>query len=809
MLEPASQDANHEKHLLYGTNFETRIVAVEMTRDSSIRIYKRIDGSVSYYDDFFHPFFLLSDLSLLDRFSKDYGREDLSGSHYYKHLVKFRTWKEHWFAVKHVTQAYSRLKGKNVESYRNVTPLLVIPNPQAQYMAYTGKTLFKGMDFNDLYRMQLDIEVYSEHGFPDAERPEDRIIIIALSDNKGWEHAIEARKSDEKAMLEELCRTIWEKDPDVIEGHNIFNFDLDYILKRCALHDVIFLAGRDDSPPRTFATRGKVGDAQVEYSACYFHGRHVIDTFFMLQQYDTKKRELEEYKLKYAASFLGLAKDKRAVVDAGNMKWCWENQPEQTIRYSLDDVYDVKMLSEYLCRNTGIFYQCQMLPVSFQTLALMGDGSKIQSLMMRAYFANRHSLPKPQTKLTYEGARKEVFRTGLGKPVIHADVTSLYPSIMLNHSIKPATDDLGIFLTLLSSLKKIRLNAKAEMRQAKDDSERAKLEALQLTYKVLINSFYGYLGYSLGLFNDMSQAAKVTETGRDLLTQMIKLITETGGTVLEADTDGIYFVPPKDFSAAEQHERFVAIISDMMPEGIDIEYDGTYPRMLSYKKANYVLQKPDGSLVIKGASFRSRAVEKFTRQFIREAVESFLSEDLNGFLNLYGTYKNKLINRELDITDISKKERLRQTLEEYEEKTKDGGPRLAAYQIALRSSGRCRKGDQIEYYITGNKKTVRNWEAAKPVEEWKPDARDENVKYYLKRLDLAANRFENFSKGLDIYTPGEPAITITPSIVKLFALLPPRKRARPERLHSRQVEQFFTRVKEDISGVKNEETEPQ
>ena len=124
------------------------------------------------------------------------------------------------------------------------------------------------MGFDETYRMQLDIETYTEGGFPDALRPEDRIIVVALTDNRGWECALHAKDHDEASILRELVRTIRQKDPDIIEGHNIFNFDLDYILKRCQLHNIKFKVGRDGSEPRTYISRGKVGDTQVEYNAC-------------------------------------------------------------------------------------------------------------------------------------------------------------------------------------------------------------------------------------------------------------------------------------------------------------------------------------------------------------------------------------------------------------------------------------------------------------------------------------------------------------------------------------------------------------
>ena len=61
---------------------------------------------------------------------------------------------------------------------------------------------------------------------------------------------------------------------------------------------------------------------------------------------------------------------------------------------------------------------------------------------------------------------------------------------------------------MLADLTRRRLDAKAESRravQAGHEAERA-WEGMQGSFKVLINSFYGYLGYGGGLFNDYDAA---------------------------------------------------------------------------------------------------------------------------------------------------------------------------------------------------------------------------------------------------------------------------------------------------------------
>ena len=77
----------------------------------------------------------------------------------------------------------------------------------------------------------------------------------------------------------------------------------------------------------------------------------------------------------------------------------------------------------------------------------------------------------------------------------------------------------------------------------------------------------------------------------------------------------------------------------------------------------------------------------------------------------------------------------------------DGTTRLSPQQVAHRGNHQLRKmqaGARVTYYITGTKKTVKAYESAKLVEEWEDGGRDENVAYYLAKLDELAGKFEAF-----------------------------------------------------------------
>jgi hypothetical protein len=54
-------------------------------------------------------------------------------------------------------------------------------------------------------------------------------------------------------------------------------------------------------------------------------------------------------------------------------------------------------------------------------------------------------------------------------------------------------------------------------------------------------------------------------------------------------------------------------------------------------------------------------------------------------------------------------------------------------------------GDQISYYITATPKKIPAYEAAKLASEFDPEKRDENVDYYVAKLDELVKKFRGLS----------------------------------------------------------------
>ena len=128
-------------------------------------------------------------------------------------------------------------------------------------------------------------------------------------------------------MLAELVQLLRERDPDVIEGHNIYAFDLAYLMARCERYGMPFAIGRDGSVPRTFPSSMRFAERTVDFPALDIAGRHVIDTYLQVMAFDVFKRDLPDYTLKTAARYFGLASAQRTYIEGRDIARVWQERP--------------------------------------------------------------------------------------------------------------------------------------------------------------------------------------------------------------------------------------------------------------------------------------------------------------------------------------------------------------------------------------------------------------------------------------------------------------------------------------------------
>jgi DNA polymerase, archaea type len=731
-----------QSEVLFGADSEKGIVAVEPVGQGTMRLFIRDGEDLQTRDEIFTPFMLVEDEELMKGFKKPYQAEKLSSGNEYKYLILFEAWDD-------CQKARTFLQNKTGDSASSPqSPYLFLSDPVQQFLLFTGKTLFKGLEFKDVHRLAMDIETACATGyeFSNPEREEDRIISIALASSRGRAEVLFGREMGEKELLLSLSDRIREMDPDVIEGHNLFNFDLEYIRARAKMNGVKLSWGRGGNEPQIRRSRFTVAERIIDFSRMDIFGRHVVDTMFMLQYYDVSARELESYGLKSAARHFGLAEEDRTYIEGKDVQWFYDNEPEKLKKYNLEDAKETLALSELL--GYSFFLQARIFPFSFQNIFVRGNATKINALFLREYIRKRTSVPKPKGAREFEGGYTDVFVHGLVQNVVHCDVASLYPSVMISYGLKPSGDSLDVFLPLLGNLRRFRLEAKNLAHKADNPHQRDYYQALQQTFKVLINSFYGYLGTELHHFADPRVAAEVTRTGREVIRNMLDWLRKEGATPVEIDTDGIYFVPPPKVSTEKEAADLVERLSRSLPEGIEVGMDGHYPAMFSYKMKNYALLDDKGRMLIKGSALKSRGMEKFLRDFLSRMLHLLLDGRGERVRNLLEDYLSKIEKHEMDISLLAKTETIAESLESYKQKIQAGKRNPAAlYELALASGRPYRAGDQLSYYVTGSKKGVRVYENCKLVSGHDPSSPDENVPYYHDKLISLFEKFREFLPG--------------------------------------------------------------
>jgi DNA polymerase, archaea type len=617
---------------------------------------------------------------------------------------------------------------------------------ESQFLLQQRGRLFGDMGFAKLRRCQVDIETGSADGaFSDASRPDDRVLAIGMRFAGSDKLLLLEEMSDEaeKRLLLSFNAELAALDPDVIEGHNIFKFDLDYLRSRCRLRRVPCAWGRFGQKATFRNSRLKVAERWIDFPRCDLPGRAVIDTYLLALLNDITTRELNSYGLKEVAVHFGITEEEsleRTYIEGSRIADAFVNDRARFCAYLSDDLRETEGLANLLLPT--YFEQARAFPIPLQEATLRGTTVKIDLLFLEEYYHAGQSCPQPPEIRPFDGGYTRSFNEGVFRHVLHFDVASLYPSLLLNIARNPANDTLGVFIPLLRRLLEYRLKYKQVARSAPDAAERDEAQARQAAYKILINSFYGYLGFSGARFGDGELAAEVTRRGRELLQQLIDEFGRHGCKILEADTDGIYLSSDEFF---EKPEELLARVVPILPAGIELEFDGSYDSMFCYKAKNYALLD-SGKVTLRGSALRSRGVEPYLKKLTDSLISYLLGVSDKSPAGLIEGYRRQLGERSLVVAEIAKGEVLGMNPESYERFIAGGGkPRRASAEAALQMSPRPRMGERVTYYITPKQKgKTSDWQRARPLVLHDPVSAPYDPEHYAGKLDDWLERYGKF-----------------------------------------------------------------
>lgn len=617
--------------LIYGKNNLERIVSIEPGEESVEIFQQKEDGTIF---STFEPlkYWILSDQAQ----GRDWIR--LEGNLHYK-------WGRQFSSREDFSKVRSWLKKNNHEAYS-------IWDARESFMVKNGHTYYKGMKPNELSILSFDLETTGLDGSTD----DVLLISNTFRNSKG---AIERRLfaydeyESEADFVADWCEWVKKKDPNLIVGHNIIGFDFNFLLKKHRLS-----LGRNNSnlDQENYESRFRVdGTRELNFHKVRCYGREIIDTMFLAYRYDIATKKYDSYGLKNIIKQEGLEKADRQFYDASQIRFKYKDPVEwaKIKEYCIHDSDDSLALFDLMCPPA--FYSTQTIPRSFQSVHESATGAHINGIMVRAYLQDKHSLPKASESVDFEGAIS-LGNAGLYSNVHKVDVASLYPSIMIQYEVfDKDKDPKEYFKKLVKTFTELRLEYK---KKAKEDKY---YDDLQSSFKIFINSAYGFLGTRGLLFNSPANAALITRTGREILTKCMDWAERNGKILVNADTDSIsYCEGDMSFMSKEQRKSNLDEINKLYPPRISWEDDGYYQKVCVLKAKNYILKDESGKVKIKGAAVKVTSKEPALREFVNKIIDSILN-DREDFKEIYETYVQEILNVK-DIRRWSSKKTLSNTM---------------------------------------------------------------------------------------------------------------------------------------------------
>src|SRR4030095_366094 len=254
------------------------------------------------------------------------------------------------------------------------------------------------------------------------------------------------------------------------EGHNLFRFNLPYLVSRAKKAKTKLDWGRRGGFLRSHPSRLQIAEKTIDYPKFVAECRHFVDTFLLAQFYDVGMRSLVGFERLDVARHFGFCDSEGLSALTGKeLQRAYIDNSERFREWALCAVRETRAIADLL--SPSYYIQAQIFPYNYQDVIVRGNATRINALFLREYFQQRHSIPEMPMTRTFEGGYTAVFFTGVARNVWHCDIASLYPSVMLQFDCFPASDRLQIFRHLLTDLRTFRLQAKSDMRGAKAPKE--------------------------------------------------------------------------------------------------------------------------------------------------------------------------------------------------------------------------------------------------------------------------------------------------------------------------------------------------
>ena len=407
----------------------------------------------------------------------------------------------------------------------------------------------------------VDIETDMDEDFPEPENPQYPISCLTVEDtftNKKITLFYQSPKVEQKLkesetvklfkteedMLGYFIKTIQEFDPDILTGWNGLEFDLSYLINRMKLLGI------------QYSKLSPMGIVRIDpkWKNVTIKGIITID---MLESYKhfrgiSNQGRSESYSLDFVSEqILGEGKIEHEV----DFHDLWVKFPEKLIEYNRKDVELIRRINEKI--GLFDFFNSIRTKACSQFNSVPFESILIDGLLLN-YAKDKVVLPsKPKNSMgeSYKGAHVFIPEPGLYENVLALDIVGMYPNIIKTFNMSYETFDPngpihiydgigfiktpGIIPIVMKTLETER-NRYKDLRDKFKDSDEDKsknYDHKQYGIKVLMNSFYGYLGYEKARLYKKEVANAITSMGRKLIYWTKSVLEKQSYIVLYVDTD--------------------------------------------------------------------------------------------------------------------------------------------------------------------------------------------------------------------------------------------------------------------------------
>lgn len=334
-------------------------------------------------------------------------------------------------------------------TYENVSGFDIHGDVGIEYQFISSKygTEFE-YDFFKIKILYIDIETTCEEGFPELENPKEKVIAITcmmdgiknvfclgeFSCNDS--QTIVKCHEDEKEMLYDFIKYFKKQSPHIVTGWNIRFFDIPYLINRIEYLEDSLLNIKELSPWGII--KGKaINKGGKDYTVYDIIGVSTVDYYEVYKTFTYVNQE--SYKLDHIA-WVELGERKISYDEYDSIADFYKKNFQKFIEYNIKDVELVQRLEQKM----RLMELCVALAYSAGVnYADVFSQVKTWDIIIYNHLLKRNIVvpPKKHQEKTdqYAGAYVKEPLVGMHKWVVSFDISSMYPSTIMQYNISPET----------------------------------------------------------------------------------------------------------------------------------------------------------------------------------------------------------------------------------------------------------------------------------------------------------------------------------------------------------------------------------